>query len=70
MSFGAYPFAFSSEPAAFVSSSNTNSQVYFGITYFKSSTPTTISPSIDIWRATDGDTGDVKLSIYVVGSYK
>lgn len=68
--FGKYPFAFKSAPFANISVSSTNNQGYYGIVMSASSSPTTLAPRVDLWRANDVDIPQVVLSIFVTGFYK
>ena len=67
-SFGAYPFSFSKTP--FVAITPAPGSGYYGIILTSSSSPTTRSPEVDIWRATKTSISNVILGIYVCGAYK
>ena len=70
-SFGAYPFTFKTAPFVTVTRSPTGAEgAYFGIITGEVSSPTTLSPKIDLWRANKVDIANVVLSIYVTGFYK
>lgn len=69
-SFGAYPFAFKQPPFVMVSRSPTTTTAYFGIIMGDVTSPTTVAPRVDLWRADKIDLSNVVLSIYVTGFYK
>lgn len=69
-SFGAYPFAFKTAPFVTVTRSPSGAGAYFGIVTGDVSSPTTLSPQVDLWRSSKVDISNVVLSIYVTGFYK
>ena len=69
-SFGAFPFAFEQAPFVSITSSSTNNSAYYGITVMASSSPTTLSPRFDLWRADKVDISNAIISIFVTGFYK
>lgn len=69
-SFGAYPFAFKNAPFVMISRSPMDTSAYFGVIMGDVSSPTTLSPKVDLWRANKLDISNVVLSIYVTGFYK
>lgn len=69
-SFGAYPFAFKQAPFVMISRSPMTTNTYFGVIMGDVTSPTTVSPRVDLWRADKIDLSNVILSIFVTGFYK
>ena len=69
-SFGAFPFAFKRAPFVSIASSSTNNSAFYGIAVMGSTSPTTLSPRFDLWRADKVDINKAIVSIFATGFYK